>query len=77
MATTIVLDDLEICECPGMGAYKAKLFEEGGTLAAVVIIPEKVLSLAILRAIKAKEDRDGRESNIVAFPLPLSHADTA
>lgn len=74
MAKTIVLDDLDFSECPSLGAFKVRLFEDGEQV-ATVILTQAVLQIAVHRAMNAIEARQGREANVIAFPL--HHADTA
>jgi len=77
MCVTVIADDVEFDEKPTLAGAERVLVIQRGICEVEVIISPAVLQRAVHRAIKAMEARASREANVVAFPLPRSHADTA
>lgn len=76
MCVTVIADDVTFDVEDGLGAYRVQIVQRG-ECEVEIILTEAVLQRAIHRAIQAVQVRAGREANVIAFPVPVAHADTA
>jgi hypothetical protein len=73
---TVIADDVTFADGGGFGGYRVEIHQRG-QCAVHAIISEEVFQLALHRAIKALEAKKERSATVIAFPMPLPHADTA
>lgn len=76
MSVTVIADDIIFERDDGLGVYRVQLVQRG-ECQVEVILSAAVMQIAIHRAIKIVEARAAREANVIAFPMPVPHADTA